>query len=233
MPIRRMSSQAKVNSDGYQRSYKHPLDAVAMIDAESDNELTFLMFAEVDPTVSFIVAQPTRLTFTHADRIASHFPDYALIRRGAAELHEIKSSSRLERSDTINRLIAAGRHVENWTAWSYFVTGSAHLLEHPSRDHVQDLWRHHRRNYNDLQLRAVLDVLGTGEKKIADLLTAMTSMATPLTEQGILSMAAGCRLFIDMAAPIGIESYVRRPDMDGLPASLLPSVRPEEIVAWR
>jgi hypothetical protein len=229
LPIRKMMLQSKVNNDGYQRSYKHPLDEIAMIDGDSDNELDFLMFAEVDPTVSFIISQPTKITFAIEDRIVSHVPDYALIRAGAAEIHEIKSSFNLGRPDIRSKVIAASRHIDNWSDWSYFVTSSESLRKSPLRKSITDLWRHHRRNYSDLLLQGVLDILKQGPALAADICSAIGAHHESMPITQLLSMAAGCRIFIDLEGPVGPSSVLRYPDQLALPNSLLPCLRPTEM----
>lgn len=227
LPLRRMGGRSKVNSDGCQRSYKHPLATVSMIDGDSDGELDLLSFAEVDPTVSFIVAQPTRLVFTDGPRIVTHVPDYAIIRNGRAELYEAKGSRALDDPAVEARLARAADHVENWPDWSYLLVGRDALLNSPLRGAVDSVWRHHRRSWRDAQLRCALDALGPGSMRAADLVIALADVDEPPTLGNVLSMVAGCRLHADMASGVGPELRVRRPDLATMPESIIPCRRPE------
>jgi hypothetical protein len=232
LPIRRMRRRSKINSDGCHRSRKHPLSDLAMIDADSDAELDFLMFAEVDPCVTFIVAQPTRLTFAHDGRIVSHLPDFAILRGARAEIVEVKGARAVTQSKVSALLEAAHTHVENWSEWSYVATSTTMLLADPCRPAVEALWRHLRRNFDDRQLRAVLDTLSRAPRPIADVVCALAPYPNAPSQDQILSMAATNSIWIDFCTPIGPQSLVRHPDPQALPDSILPCCAPGD-PKWR
>lgn len=232
LPIRRMRRRSKINSDGCQFSRKHPLRDCAMIDADSDAELDFLMFAELDPCTTFIVAQPTRLTFANGDRVASHVPDFAIIRNGCAEIIEVKGILAASKPSVQALLASAERYVTNWPDWRYLATTTTLLLQDRRRPAVEILWRHLRPNYSDLQVRAVRDLLARTPMMLGDVMSALFNTADAPSYQQLLSMAATARIWIDFESPIGPHSLVRHPDPNELPDSILPCLRPGD-PEWR
>ncbi|MCU6455433.1 hypothetical protein LPN01_15230 [Sphingomonas sp. A2-49] len=233
VPLRKVISRASHISNGRFRSYKHPTSDVAMIDAESDGELLFLRFAEMDPNVEAIVSQPTRLV-PHVEGVAfDHVPDFALIADGRAQIHEVKSGRWYDDPMVRSRLVAAAEYVEGWPDWDYLVAPSSSLYDHPKLAAVTDLWRRHRRIWTKLQRRAILDHLVRRDAIIADVAAAL---AIPMgdhapSERHILSLAAGGQIFINLDHPVGPTSMIRFPDQQALPPTLLPSIRPEPLRA--
>lgn len=232
VPVRRIIRRASAISNGITRSYKHPDDDVAAIPAESDNELIFVMLAELDPCVDFVVSQPTTFAYTVDGRVREHTPDFALLRCGEAELHEVKTSRALEDATILSRLTAVQRHVSSWSDWSYLVTASTELRCHPLLANARRLWRHHRRCWTDLQRLAVLDLLRVSDRTAADVVASLSaSSSDPPSVRQLLSLAAGCEIFIDLSVAPGEASLLRYPDPLALPPSLLPSRPPQEFAA--
>lgn len=230
-PLRNVVRRSSAISNGRFRTYKHPTSSTIMTDGESDNELLFLRFAEMDPTVTVVVAQATRLMPHVAGVGFEHVPDFAIIRLGAAELVEVKSDRAIEDPAIRRRLTASAQYVAAWPDWSYLVTTGSMLREHPLLEAVTDLWRCHRRTWTDLQRRAVLDLLGRRDMSIADVVAELaTSMSNEApTIKQVLSLAAGGEVFIQLEGEIGEASTVRFPDPHALPPTITPSIAPKDL----
>jgi hypothetical protein len=168
---------------------------------ESRPELAlFLVLAEMDPNITVVAAQPAEIPFSHDGKACRHFPDYAVIEAGESVLYEVKTARKYAEREVVRRLSGACRSVEA-RGWSYFVAIDTEMK------------------------RAV----GSGEKPIADIVSALSGMGDEApTLHTVLSLAANARLFIDLTRPIGRESLVRRADPEAMPEPLLPRRRPIE-----
>jgi hypothetical protein len=227
VPLRKVVTRACAHTNGTSRTHKHPDHEVTFIPGDSPNELLFIRFAEVDPNVIAIAAQPTRVVGRDASGTFSHIPDFALVVRGEGEIVEVKSDKSYAQTETRERLTAAAEYVDS-TGWTYFVALRSDLFEHPLVDRVQDLWRECRRPYSALQRLAVRDLLHKNPMCIADVrrrLEPRLGSKTPSFEV-VLSLAARGEVFIDLSAPIGEHSTIRYPDEQAMPPILLPRRRP-------
>ncbi|MBN8830195.1 MAG: hypothetical protein J0G94_06095, partial [Sphingomonadales bacterium] len=61
-----------------------------MIECESDHEAHFAILAELDPNVTHIFSQPFQWSHWFEGRKRQHWPDFALVVAGQAEIHEVK-----------------------------------------------------------------------------------------------------------------------------------------------
>ena len=229
-PLRAVISRSSAISNGTFRTNKHPSGVCTYSAAESDNELLFLMYAEMDPNVTHVATQPTRL-FGHVDGKAfTHIPDFAvLFVDRQAELQEVKSDRAYAKSSVRRRLASAARHAEA-NGWQYYVATSSDLRNDPRRENVDDLWRRHRRIYTTAHKLAVESLLMSRDMIAADVLSILGSrmgVNAPNLQQ-LLSLAANGAIFINLEWPVGEESILRFPDPKALPPRLLPTRRPAD-----
>lgn len=229
-PLRRVISRSSAISNGTFRTNKHPAGVCTYAAGESDNELLFLMFAEMDPNVTHVAAQPTAL-FGEADgKRFSHIPDFAvLLVGGKGEIQEVKSDRAYKKSTVRRRLLEAARHAEA-NGWQYHVATASDLRTDPRRENIADLWRRHRRIYTAAQQMAVASLLMKRDMIAADLVRALErrmGTAAPTLQQ-LLSLAANGAIFINLEGPVGEESLLRFPDPKALPPRLLPTRRPAD-----
>jgi hypothetical protein len=196
------------------------------------NELLFLRFAEIDPNVKAIAAQPTRVVAQSCGRAFSHIPDFALIVAGEGEIFEVKSDEAYAKAEVRERLSAAAEFVDS-TGWTYFVALRTDLREHPFRGQVEDLWRQYRRPYSQLQKLAVQETLRKQELRIADVRSLVESRmgSDAPTFEVVVSLAANAEIFIDLSTPVSDGSLIRYPDHQAMPPVLLPRRRPARDLA--
>jgi hypothetical protein len=231
VPLRKVIRRSSAISNGTFRTYKHPDFEVTHIAGESPNELLLLPFLEVDPNVKTILSQPTVL---HPELDGASFtntPDYAVHMGHAAAMVEVKGARQYARLEIKLRLLACARYVEA-AGYDYVVTTGADLRGSAIRHAVDDLWTFHRRTYTALQLDSTLAMLRYCDMRVGDVV-ALLERALPGHQHvftHVLSMAAGCRIFIDLdpKAEVGPDSIVRFPDPRAMPPILFPFRRPAD-----
>lgn len=229
-PVRRVVGRSAQTNNGWHRSGKHPL---GYLPGESPPELTFLMFAELDPNVTLMTAQPQKIPFSFDDRLCEHVPDFAVMEAGESLIFEVKSERQYEKVELKRRLRAAARSIEA-RGWPYYVVLMGDMLSHPLYSNIDDLWRRHRRNYSDLQKMAVENIVISGVDRVRDIVREVERSygIDPVEDRHVLSMAANGALFIDLAGPVGPDSRVRMPDMQELPDPFIPRRRPVDDLPW-
>lgn len=229
-PLRKVVGRSSAVNNGWHRTTKHPS---GYLGAESRPELAlFLVLAEIDPNVSLIAAQPTAIGFGLDGKACRHFPDFAVIEAGISRIYEVKTERKYADAAIRRRLRAAARSVEA-RGWFYDVALDTDMRAEPRFRHAESLWRRHRRIYDKLQQFAVEEALGAGERRIADVVADLANMGerAPSVEQ-VLSLAANGKIFVDLTAPIGRDSLIRRADHSALPEPLLPKRRPSDDLPW-
>ena len=223
-PIRKVIGRSASVTNGWHRTNKHP---IGFCPGESPGELAFLMLAEMDPGITVIRAQPTRVAFLHEDRLAHHIPDFAVLERGESILYEAKSRRQYDRPEVRLRLVSAAAAVEA-KSWPYYVVLQQDILEDPRYENIHAVWRRFRPNFVDVQRLAVQSTLFKGERRISDVLADLCANGCDLTLETVLSLAANGCIFIDFDNPIGVGSLIRYADPTALSAPLLPRRRPAD-----
>jgi hypothetical protein len=225
-PLRQVIGRSSQINNGWHRTNKHPK---GYLPGESRPELAlFLVLAEMDPNITVVAAQPAEIPFSHDGKACRHFPDYAVIEAGESVLYEVKTARKYAEREVVRRLSGACRSVEA-RGWSYFVAIDTEMKSDRRFKAAEDLWRRHRPIFTERQRLAVERAVGSGEKPIADIVSALSGMGDEApTLHTVLSLAANARLFIDLTRPIGRESLVRRADPEAMPEPLLPRRRPIE-----
>ncbi len=224
MPIRKVIGRSSCVTNGWHRTSKNPF---GFCSGESIGELDFLMFADMDPGITLIHPQPTKITLLHEGKLAHHIPDFAVMERGESIIFEVKSERQYARQDVRVRLASAAAAVEA-VEWQYYVVLRQDILRDARYRNVYDVWRRFRPAFDAKQLMAVQNTVMSSERRIADVLTEVNRTNPSITLETVLSLAANAAVFIDFDAPIGLESLVRWPDPAALPPPLLPRRHPAD-----
>lgn len=226
-PLRRVIRRSSVICNGWHRTLKHPL---GYLPGESEIELILLMFAEMDPCVTKIAAQPTTIrTADSSGRPFSHIPDYAMIVRGEGVIFEAKPDDKAGRPATIDRLRCAADHA-NWRGYDYRLALRSEMLCDPRRPSVEAIWRYHRPDFTEALRLAVANSLRRGRMRIVDVLRTLEDVAglPSVTFEQILSVIANGHAFFDYDTPIGPDAVIRFPDRHALPDEIVPTRRPSD-----
>lgn len=226
-PLRRVIRRSSVICNGWHRTSKHPL---GYLPGESQNELLVLMFAEMDPGVSAIAAQPTRITAsTRSGSLFSHIPDYAIVLDGAGVLVEAKPDDKAARPDIIDRLRRSAELAREG-GYDYRLALGREMQADRRLPGIEAIWRYFRPGLDEmLRLRAA-SVLRKGRMPISDLLAKVrdTPGLGATTLEDLLSLVASGHVFFDHDMPVDAGALVRFPDRRALPDTLLPSRRPRD-----
>jgi hypothetical protein len=226
-PLRRVIRRSSVICNGWHRTRKHPL---GYLPGESQNELLFLVLAEMDPGVTAVAAQPTKITTsTRSGRLFSHIPDYAVLLNGSPVLIEAKPDDKAARPETIERLRRAAEHAGD-RGYDYRLALRGEMLGDGRMPGVEAIWRYFRPDFGDtLRLRAA-NVLRKHRMPVRDLLDALqrTPGLAETTFEQVLSLIANGHVFFDHDMPVDEGAMVRFPDRSALPETLLPARRPRD-----
>lgn len=199
-PVRKAIKRSSAVSNGTFRTYKHPLHPATFLPGRNNGELCFLRFAEMDTSVLSILAQPTFIETTFAGKVVQQIPSFAIDLAGEATIVAVVNHrSYLEKPSSME-MYAAFESAAAAAGWRYYVVTEADLADSPFLKPVSALWRNHRRIYDDLQLRAVINLTSVKswviQEAVAHLETVMGSMAPEARH--IYSMCAGNKVGIDL-----------------------------------
>jgi len=226
-PLRRVIRRSSIICHGWHRTVKHPL---GYLPGESQNELLVLMLAEIDPGVTAIAAQPTKITTSTSDgHLFSHIPDYAMVLDGRGLLVEAKPDDKAARPETIKRLRRAAEHAAGGD-YDYRLALRGEMLADRRMPGIEAIWRYSSPDYSEaLRLRSA-SLLRKSRMPIHDLLDALqdTSGMAETTFEQVLSLIANGHAFFDHDTHVDEGALVRFPDRSALPETLLPSRRPRD-----
>lgn len=226
-PLRRVIRRSSVICNGWHRTRKHPL---GYLPGESQNELLLLEFAEMDPCVTKIAAQPTKIvTADSGGRIFSHIPDYAMILCGDGVLFEAKPDDKAARPEVIERLRRSADHAM-WQGYDYRLALRGEMLNDPRRASISALWRYFRPSFDERLRLCTATLLREKRTRIADLLTSLRAIPglTETAFEQVLSLVANGHAFFDYDAPLTPDAMIRFPDRRSLPEPLVPTRRPSD-----
>ena len=193
----------------------------------SPNERAFLILAEVDPNVVRIAARPTYSSALIDGSIDGHYPDYAILVAGKAEVHEVKSDDQYGHRDLVRRLAFHCREIEA-RGCVYSVALRSELFAEPRFGRAARLWPFSTSRIAPGQDAAVKMIVQRGPIVVADLMAElgrrMGDAAPP--RRAVLGMAARGTIVTDLAEPVGVETIVRPYDPLAMPARLIEVRRP-------
>ncbi|WP_294216226.1 hypothetical protein [uncultured Sphingomonas sp.] len=193
----------------------------------SPNERAFLILAEVDANVVRIADRPTYSTAMIDGRADGHYPDYAILVDGVAEVHEVKSDDQYAHQDLVRRLGFHQREIEA-RGCIYSVALRSALLAEPRYGRAARLWPFSTDRISPEQSAAVKTVVQRGPTVVGDLMAELRhrlgSAAPP--RRAVLGMAARGEILTDLTEPVGVETIVRPYDPLAMPERLIAVRRP-------
>jgi len=228
-PLRRVIGRSSVICNGWHRTTKHPM---GYLPGESEIELIVLMFAEMDPNVTKIAAQPVKIiTDDQNGNIFGHFPDYAMIIADAGVIVEAKPDKQAAKPKIISRLRSAAAHAE-WCGYDYRLALRNEMVSDPRYGSIEAVWRYSSEEISSLLIRAVSSILRHNPSTIGDLISSISKISGlhDTTYEQVLAIIANGHAFFDYDCEIGLDAKVRFPDRRALPSSLIPNRRPSDPV---
>ena len=193
---------------------------------ESSNEKAFLIRAELDPTVSRIYAQATRLAVPTDDGIWTHVPDFVVVTDRGVEVHEVKPDADADDARMRARFGAAARRVRlSGAVYSVAcervlkaqpVFGAAVALHRYLHDHVP----------STLVYIATDKAQGAAGRSAGWLALETARWGGSL--QAVYALVAQGALRMDLAAPLGLDAQVWVPDAYPGEPRLIPMDIPAE-----
>lgn len=193
----------------------------------SPNERAFLILAEVDSNVVRIAARPTYSSAMIDGSVNGHYPDYAILVAGKAEVHEVKSDDQYAHQDLVRRLAFHCREIEA-RGCVYSVALRSALLAEPRFGRASRLWPFSTSRITSEQAAAVRMIVQHRPIVVADLMAElrrrMGDAAPP--RRAVLGMAACGEIVTDLTEPVGVETIVRPFDPLAMPDRLIAVRRP-------
>lgn len=206
MPVRRIHTRSRRRNTALVYSTL-PL---GMREVESSVEERFARVAQLDPGVSRLRSQPSWLRVPEGGRIRRRAPDFAVMYRGGAELHEVKQDAECWDPAVASELLAVRAEVERHPQWRYSVSLESVLLAEPLASNTDLLWRHLRPEHQlDYEL-----VLRVGEVVSQDVVPASVVLdrvrrrGRSATWQDLLTLVAGRLVDFDVAVPLNLDSLL-------------------------
>lgn len=209
-PVRRLHIRSRRRNTSLVYS-TYPL---GLREAESAPEVRFLKVAQLDPGMSCIRSQPCWLRIVKDNRMQRYAPDFAVMYRGSAEIHEVRYDRDCWDANARAELLAARQEVERHPRWQYSVSLESALIAEPLQSNTNLLWRHFRPEMEidrDLRLRTG-EVLDAGQIRAADLIerTRLTGDHRGLSGSWdhVLAMIASGYIDFDVDEFLTLDSLV-------------------------
>lgn len=173
---------------------------------ESRLELARLLFADFDPAVTRIIAQPFLMTTRVEGADRKHIPDFLLLTRRGPVVVDVKPARRLSHPD-VAFTFGWSRAVIEDRGWGYEVwsePAAAHL------ENVRFLAGYRRRWLFD---PAILDALGEADLDgvaLGDAFAAVPGFEPALVRASVFHLLWTGRLATDLDQPLSPDHVVRR-----------------------
>lgn len=193
----------------------------------SPNERAFLILAEVDANVIRIADRPTESAALIDGANDRHFPDYAILIAGVAEVHEVKSDDQYAHQNLVRRLAFHCREIEARRC-IYSVALRSALMAEPRYGRASRLWPFSTNRISPEQTAVVKMIVQRGPIIVADLMAELSRRlgdASP-ARGGVLGMAARGEILTDLTEPVGAATIVRPYDPLAMPDRLIEVRRP-------
>lgn len=223
VPLSREVRRGKLNPSGHILSAKMG----RKLQYVSPNERAFLILAEVDANVIRIADRPIISSAMIDGKTDRHFPDYALLVDGVAEVHEVKTDSAYDHQDLVRRLALHSRAMEAHGI-VYSVALRSELLAEPRFGRASRLWSFSTNRITPEAANAVLMTVQRGPIVVADLMSELDGRLgdTAPNRGAVLGMAARGEILTDLDGPIGAGTIVRPFDPLAMPDRLISLRRP-------
>ena len=121
-----------------------------------------------------IRAQPCWLRVVEDGKVRRRAPDFAVLYRGRAEIHEVKQDAECWKTEIQSELLAIRDEVERHPSWRYSVSLESALKAEPLRSNTDLLWR---------ALRPIDEIDGDFVHHVTDLLGNQPLDAAELIER--------------------------------------------------
>jgi len=189
---------------------------------ESFNELAFLHLAELDHSVTHIFAQPIHLELQTPSGQRRHTPDFAVLRGGRVEIHEVKPDEKASQPDTQELSSAATLYVRKHGA-NYGMALASVLRAEPRYGRARSIIRRLHDTLPDCAARALLaHVEANPGSTIERTLCATSWMNT--TFEMVITMIAHNRLSAQLTEPLSKKTPLASRSSDWPEGALLASI---------
>ncbi|MEU7603131.1 TnsA-like heteromeric transposase endonuclease subunit [Streptomyces sp. NPDC041003] len=174
---------------------------------ESQLELSRLLFADFDPLVQSIVAQPFLLKAALKGRICRHTPDFLLITSRGPMVVDVKPSRQLGRPEVVFAFGWTGRAVEG-RGWRYEVWSE------PAETELANLRFLAGYRRGRLFPSGVLDELRQADLDgiaLGDAVRSLPHLPTPFVRAAVYHLLWTHELLTDLGRPLASSVLLRRP----------------------
>ena len=172
---------------------------------ESRLELARLLYADFDPSVNRIVAQPFLLKTEINGQARKHIPDFFLITDTGAVVVDVKPQHRLA-DPKVSSTLAWTRTVVNARGWRYEVASEPPVIELAN---IRFLAGYRRRHLIDDALVRQVRAAGIEGATLAEAMKQIRGPA-PTVRATILHLVWTQELIIDMTQPLTARTLLRR-----------------------
>jgi hypothetical protein len=172
---------------------------------ESRLELARLLYADFDPRVNRIVAQPFLLRTEVGGQVRRHIPDFLLITDTGAVVVDVKPQHRLA-DPKVSSTFAWTRTVVNAQGWRYEVASEPPVVELAN---IQFLAGYRRQHHIDEALVHRVRAAGIDGATLAEAMKQIRGPA-PLVRATILHLMWTQELIVDMTQPLSARTLLRR-----------------------
>lgn len=172
---------------------------------ESRLELARLLYADFDPSVNRIVAQPFLLTTEINGQARRHIPDFLLITDTGAVVVDVKPQHRLA-DPKVSSTFAWTRTIVNARGWRYEVASEPPVIELAN---IRFLAGYRRPQLVDDALVRHARAAGIDGATLAEAMTQVGG-PTPLARATILHLMWTQELIVDTTQPLTSRTLLRR-----------------------
>lgn len=173
---------------------------------ESRLELARLMYADFDPTVKRIIAQPFQMTAHVNGATRRHVPDYLLLTETGPVIVDVKPAHRLSNAK-VAFTFAWSRAVIESRGWRYEVWSEPPV---PELENIRFLAGYRRSWLFDADILAALDQAQLDGARLADAFAATPTFDAHLVRASVFHQLWAGRLVTDLTTPLGPEHELRR-----------------------
>lgn len=198
--------------------------------AESTGERAFIRLAELEPRITEIYAQPTKLHHRSRHGAQVAYPDFAIKFDDEWEFHEVKDAGDYADPITKEKLFWVGRELED-KGFAYSVTLSESLKPLAFSVPIEDLLRRLATSIPGAIRMAALRVCQNGTLTIRDFLAEVPDGVSFLHVEALVAQG---HLWADLRWPLNLDSILHPPRaayFDRL-IPFSPPVRPSNLPRW-
>ena len=174
---------------------------------ESRLELARLLFADFDPCVRHVVAQPFLLRATVDQKVRKHIPDYLLVTDAGPVVVDVKPSHRLA-DPKVAFTFDWTRDVVEARGWRYEVATEPPVVE---LENVRFLAGYRRGWLFPLHLLAQLRACHLGGSTLGEAFNCLPAEPSRSVRSAVLHLLWRHELMVDVSKPLSGQTQLRRP----------------------